>query len=218
MYTPLAEWELGSTAAMVKRIKDSVWGTNTAFWNSRIPVVVRLVHTGLLKYTESGHLDTDLQRLAITNDGYMDGVHALRNQYKADLVSLFEYDGDAGGIGYELMDVKDSGNNKYGFSISLAHQAAPPYYTLAHELGHNLGATHDRENAGDGPGATSYSYGWRFTANGVLYHDIMSYPPGQTIPYFSNPRVKYQGVPTGTATADSARTITLTAPSVAKYR
>ena len=46
----------------------------------------------------------------------------------------------------------------------------------------------------------------------------MSYDPGQTIQYFSNPRVKYKGVPTGTATADVARTITFTAPYVAKYR
>jgi hypothetical protein len=47
----------------------------------------------------------------------------------------------------------------------------------------------------------------------------MSYDPGQTIPYFSNPRIKYKGVPTGNAnSADSARTITLTAPYVAVYR
>jgi hypothetical protein len=88
---------------------------------------------------------------------------------------------------------------------------------LAHELGHNLGAVHDKANS-NGPGATSYSYGWRFMASGTLYHDIMSYDPGQTIQYFSNPRVKYKGVPTGSATADVARTITFTAPYVSKYR
>ena len=147
----------------------------------------------------------------------MDNVHSLRNQYKADLVSLFEYNGDAGGLGYELQDVTNSANSKYGFNVLLAYQAAGPSYTLAHELGHNFGASHDKANAG-GPGATSYSYGWRFMADGVFYHDIMSYDPGQTIPYFSNPLVKYKGVPTGTATADSARTITFTAPYVAKYR
>ena len=55
--------------------------------------------------------------------------------------------------------------------------------------------------------------------DGVLYHDIMSYDPGQTIPYFSNPRLQYQNAPLGNRkTADSARTITLTAPYVATYR
>ncbi|HEV8292287.1 MAG TPA: M12 family metallo-peptidase, partial [Tepidisphaeraceae bacterium] len=168
-------------------------------------------------YSETGRLGVDLKRLAGTTDGYMDNVHTLRNQYKADLVALFEVNGDAGGLGYELTDVNNSANSKYGFSISLAYQAAGPSYTLAHELGHNLGASHDKANAG-GAGATSYAYGWRFTAQGVLYHDIMAYSPGQTIPYFSNPRVTYKGVPTGTATADNARTITFTAPYVAKYR
>ena len=83
-----------------------------------------------------------------------------------------------------------------------------------------MGATHDVGNAMGLHGATSFSNGYRFHGNdGVLYHDIMSYDPGQTIPYFSNPRIKYKGVPIGTAnSADAARTITLTAPYVAKYR
>ena len=47
----------------------------------------------------------------------------------------------------------------------------------------------------------------------------MSYDPGRTIPYFSNPRIKYNGVAIGTAnSADAARTITMTAPFVAKYQ
>src|ERR1043165_3763750 len=62
VYTPLAVADMGSFAAMAKRVSDSVLGTNTAFWNSRIPVSVRLVYSGEVNYTETGSLDTDLTR------------------------------------------------------------------------------------------------------------------------------------------------------------
>jgi len=202
-----------------KIIADSVRDANSAYRNSRIPLMINLVYSGRIDYVESGKFDIDLKRLTRPDDGYMDSVHSLRNTYGADLVSLFEGDGDLGGSGWELRDLHDKTNAAFGFSVVLAGQAAAPYYTLAHELGHNFGATHDAQHR-EGKGVTTFSNGWRFTGNdGVLYHDIMSYDPGETIPYFSNPRIKYEGKPTGNAkTADSARTITMTAPYVAAYR
>jgi len=217
VYTGRAMLSAGGPRGIKKLINDSVAGMNQALVNSRIPVLVRLVDASLVYYVESGKMKTDLKRLALPDDGFMDEVHKWRDRYKADLVSLLEGYGDAGGLGFELTDLGDDFNDARGFNIVLAQQAAAPYWSLAHELGHNLGATHDAQHA-EGHGATKFSNGWRFTADGTVYHDIMSYDPGQTIPYFSNPRVKYNGVPTGTATADSARTITLTAPYVAKYR
>src|SRR2546423_9726334 len=217
--TPQSQNASGGQQQINSLISDSIADSNTALWNSHIPLVLRLVHTAQVQYTESGKFDKDLDRLTRPHDGYMDGVHALRNNYGADLVSLFVSDGDLGGSGWELTDLKDKTNDEFGFSVVLAAQAAAPYYSLAHELGHNLVATHDAQHS-DGKGATSFSNGWRFRGkNGVLYHDIMSYDPGKTIPYFSNPRIKFQNVAIGDAkTADSARTITITAPYVAAYR
>src|SRR5258705_11184647 len=103
----------------------------------------------------------------------MASVHAMRDKYGADLVSLFESDGDLGGVGWELRKLNDKHISSLAFTVVLASQAADPYYTLAHELGHNLGATHDYQHA-EHDGATSFSNGWRFRGkDGVLYHDIM---------------------------------------------
>jgi hypothetical protein len=219
LYTPAAMRSIGSAWAIRNLIADSVADTNLAFLNSHIPVVMQLVHSQQIAYAESGKFHTDLRRLLIPNDGYMDSAHSLRDKYHADLVSLFEADGDLGGVGYQLENLRDKTNSDFAFSVVRAPQADSPYFAFAHEIGHNLGATHDAQH-GDDKGATSFSDGWRFRGkDGVLYHDIMSYDPGETIPYFSNPRIKYNGVPTGNAkTADSARTITLTAGYVAAYR
>jgi hypothetical protein len=215
VYTRDVQFEI--TGRIDSLIAGAVADANTALWNSRVPVFIRLVHTAMVDYRESGKLGVDLRRLALRRDGFMDEVHEWRDQYKADLVSLIEYDGDDGGVAYELQDLRDPTNDDFGFSVVLGFQAAAPYYSLAHELGHNFGALHDQPNART-RGATSFAFGHRFRAQGRLYHDVMAYDPGTTIPYFSNPRVKYKGVATGTERADSARTITITAPYVARYR
>jgi len=202
---------------IVGTFSKSVSDTNLALWNSHIPVAIRLVYSGLVDYRESGKFHTDLQRLALPRDGFMDSIHKLRNTHGADLVSLFVHDGDLGGVSYELNDLHASDNDRFAFSVIWAPHAGSPDFFLAHELGHNLGATHDAQHGG-GDGATSFADGWRFRAQGHLYHDIMSYPPGTTIPYFSNPRLKYKGVAIGAANADAARTITLAAATVAAYR
>ncbi|MFI5378165.1 MAG: reprolysin-like metallopeptidase [Tepidisphaerales bacterium] len=233
VYTPAARTAAGGDAAMVSEIQQAVTDTNQAYANSQINISMRLVHTELVNYTESGNIETDLTRLEGTNDGYMDSVHALRDTYGADLVSLFTNivvapgNVDTTGLGDVMLNLNDPNNDTQAFSVVGAAYAGAPDYTLAHETGHNLGADHDRQTvaaAGGGTPIFPYAYGYRFTGNdSVVYHDIMAYDPGTTIPYFSNPNVLYQGVPTGVPigqpnAADLASTFAQTAPIVANYR
>ena len=218
LYTRAAATEAGGDQAAHETIVQAVRDTNTALSNSRVPVSIRLVYDGPTRYTESGEFQTDLDRLSTAKDGYMDQAISLRDDYGADLVTLFEADGDVGGLAYTLQYPRLPGNDELGFSVVLIQQATAPNYTLAHELGHNFGAVHDLDNASD-PGVYSYSYGYRFWADGTQYHDIMAYDPGQMIPYYSNPAIKYQGVPIGDSTTSNvARTISQTAPLVSRYR
>ena len=91
------------------------------------------------------------------------------------------------------------------------------YDSFAHELGHNQGNVHNKENTTIA-GANSDSYGYRVCG---AYRDIMSYNcSGEPrIPYFSNPNVLYNGQPTGLiGFNDTARSMNATAATVASFR
>ncbi|MDQ3001517.1 MAG: zinc-dependent metalloprotease [Fibrobacterota bacterium] len=222
VYTAAAVTGAGGEIAMKARIDKAVAEANNAFLNSRIETRLNLVRAQQITYSESGNMQTDLGRLQKKTDGHMDDVHALRDTYKADLVSLVVENTGAGiaGIGYVMTSV-GSGFKAWAFT-AVGRVYMGSSNTLAHEIGHNLGCAHDRQNSGS-QAAYPYSYGYRFTGtDGRQYRDIMAYYPGTPIPYFSNPNILYQGVPIGIqdgqpSSADNARAINITAPVAANF-
>ena len=223
LYTPQTLQAAGSEEAVRDQFQAEIDDTNQAFINSQIPAFVHLTALVATSYNESGDLQTDLNRLFDPSDGYMDDVIYKRIVLAADLVVLIDSQGtDDGefiteGIGTENFHPASADGSIY--TDIVIDQAAPEGdYVLAHEIGHTLGATHA---VGDptATGATPYAHGYRFRGtDNVLYHDIMAYDPGQTIPYFSNPNITFAGVPEGNpATANAARVLTQFAPVVSKY-
>lgn len=201
-YTTQAKEGAGSAAALRTQLEAAVADANQVFANSLINVTLRLVHAAEVGYQESGSLNTDLSRLALKEDGYLDGVHALRDEHGADVVTLYTETGDSGGMAYLLENPGSAEAGDFAMAVVRREFGAAPQYHLAHEVGHTLGANHDHDNViGNSP--WDHAYGHSFTAgNGKRYRDVMSYPPGITIPYFSNPNVQYAGSPVGVTGGD----------------
>ena len=195
---------------------------NTAFTNSQINTQFRLVHTAEIAYPESGNYNTDLSRLRGTADGFLDDVHIMRDTHKADLVTLIEDNiGGACGVAYVMSSVSASFASS---AFSVVEDDCISGYTLAHELGHNMGSMHDRSEGGTG--AFPYALGHKEAGK---FRTIMAYPCSPSCPrinHFSNPNVSYQGSwvtgvdhTTSPATsADNARAFTNALNTVANFR
>ena len=220
VYTPLARTQAGGASAIASAVNLAIANTNSAYGNSGVTQRVRLVYSGEIAYTENADIGVDLSLLRGTTDGFMDSVHALRNLYRADFVALLRgFDYSACGIGYLMTNVSTSFASS-AFSVSDWECAAD--FTLAHELGHNMGLHHDAVNAG-GQGAYSYAYGYRDPG---FFRTVMAYPcyfqglpDCPRVAFFSTPTRTYGGRPVGVANAsENARALNNTAPVTANFR
>lgn len=219
VYTPAARNAMGGTNGITSLANSAVAAANTAYNNSNIPTRLNLVHITEVEYTEAG-FGTDLSRLRSTGDGNIDEVHALRNQYDADFVAMLSAGTGSCGIAY-LMTNNSPGFQSSAFSVT-RYSCAVGNLTFAHELGHNMGCAHDRDNASGGLNSYSFGHRW-FSNNGQRYRSVMSYSPGSRIAHFSNPNIDFLGTPTGIAadqpnSAFNAQTIINSAPTIAQFR
>jgi len=158
----------------------------------------RLVYAGETKYKETG-TTTDLQRFRGTNDGYMDEVHGLRKLYGGDLMALIvDHSTQWCGVGY-LMTRLSTGFRSSAFSAS--QRGCLTNQVLTHEMGHNLGCAHDRNNSSRG--VFPYSFGYRSKDN--VYRTVMAYQPGNRVDLWSSPNLKFDGRTMGTSNDDNVR-------------
>jgi len=229
VYTPAAkEWaenfhDQEDAISMV--INEEMENAQLVADNSEIDLNFELVYSSKVDYQEEDGGDdmgADLENL---RGGEIEGVHEKRIEHGADLVAMFTKAHDAGGVAYQLNN--EDGSPENGFSITRVQQPLTSY-TFVHELGHNMGAHHHKEqNVQPGPGLFDYSAGWRWDSGGDKYCTVMTYTEGQyfedgedavKVPYFSNPEVYYEDEPTGhEKDGDNARTIRETREVVSTY-
>ena len=129
----------------------------------------------------------------------MDEIHGLRDKYRAD-VSILVLD-DPKGCGLATRVRADADE---AFAV-VHHACAAANYTLAHEIGHLIGASHE------------LSY-----VNGTKWRDIMGSKEScggcPRVPVWSSPTVLIKGEVAGTAILDNAGVIAEQAARVAAFR
>jgi len=260
LYTPGFATTLGGDNAAISRANQLVATANTVFANSGINATLNLVYAGALNYPDDDVVSVATALDDITGYNGTGATHYdtsvattvanLRSQYGADEVGLVRVFKSTTttvcGLGW-IGQPMQSGSAQYAFFVEddirtsgtaacdgAGTSAGDTGFT--HELGHNLGALHDRATEANSPGTAYPSYN-RGYCNGHA-GTVMSYSSttGCTpiVPYFSTPALSTAcngfdcGISSGTtftaygtaftATgADSASGITFNAPYVANY-
>jgi hypothetical protein len=173
---------------------------------------LRLVHAYQTAYVERGEHFDHLWRFADKGDGYMGEIHELRDKYNADVAVLIVDDASGCGLATRVFADKED-----AFAV-VHHGCAATSYSIAHEIGHLIGARHDLSMDNN---TTPFPYGHGYV-NGTKWRDIMSYK--QTcggcprVPVWSSPTVTVRGERAGTSSNDNARVILEQAARVAAFR
>ncbi len=203
LYSPAA-----GKAINEKNIVHAIINTNTVFRNSDISTRLRLVYSAPIDFQETDFPDSDVVLLAMESkiDGVIDEIHALRDQNGADLVVLIvdaedlwsEWtNGDA-----NVMYKNDPSLSEYA-PFAVVDWKSLDTTAFSHEIGHTMGAQHDWYVTAEKKVPYPYARGYVNPEAG--WRTIMAYENECTdlgkkcprIPFFSNPNIKYNGVPVG---------------------
>lgn len=166
--------------------------TNTGYEASQVTFRAEMVHAAEINYNEAGKsFSTVLEEIRVNST-----ARSLRNEYGADTVLLLVENRSYCGLAY-LMNDPSSLFSEYAYGV-ISTTCMISNLSFPHELGHLLGAQHDRGNSGGLTGAYAYSYGYQDPQG--EFRTVMAYLSGcngsnpcPRVNQWSNPAVNYEG-------------------------
>ena len=208
LYTPAVRKALeqfGSTPDALATL--AVESTNLASKNSNVRMSLDLVKSEEIAYVEKD-FPSDLAMLRASA-----WVKAERETAKAHVVFLLTTVADYCGLSDVILADKGS-----AFAV-INYICAVGNFSLAHEFGHLLGLRHERTaDNDDKPFRNGHGYVYKNEWRTIMAtrKACASCP---RIPFWSNPSIKYNGVPLGTKEyADDADVINDAAPIIAGFQ
>jgi uncharacterized delta-60 repeat protein len=227
LYTASTSDGAGGEAGVHSLIDLAMAEANAIFENNHLPLRVRLAHSEMTEYRDSGSIATDIDDL-INHRGPLSNVESLRLQFGADLVTLIVETDSNGWAGVARIPRSIRGDRTQFGNVLSRKWIGTGFYLYVHEMAHNLGCQHDRRNAKNtngvlSPGVFPYSLGYRFEAEDITHVTVMGYQPGIVLPFFSDPTTSYNGIPLGKVAgvpdeADNVASLRKMAPLVAGYQ
>jgi hypothetical protein len=218
VYTAEARTIEGSVSAIESLIDLSISTTNAIYSNSGVDHVLRLVGRQEINFSESGFSFSGF--LSSAQNGSIPGLNALRDSVGADVVAIL-VQGDNSFCGIAgLMTAVTSSFAPFAYSVTQTN-CAVGNLTMAHEIGHNMAARHDRAN--DNTNGLPFNFNHGYVDNTNNFRTVMGTGSNTRISNFSNPNILFGGAVTGISdgnvlAADNRLTFQNTAFTVSNFR
>jgi hypothetical protein len=219
-YTKTSVLAAGNAADIETEIRAAAVAANLAFARSGLSTTFKALSIErLVDFVEDGNIEVTLQSFAQEKV-----VLARREELGADVVILIAHRGNACGIAFEMDPTKAATFENSAFAV-VRRDCLACNWSLAHELGHLMGACHQRSRKDCPMENGEFNFGHQNQPpkkSPIAWITMMSTHDDcygcPRLNQWSTPLKECGGDPTGTTNDDNVTLIATTAQDVARFR